>query len=394
MTTALPEAEGRLAADRVVDNRVYSDPEVYRREVERVFGGSWLFVCHESEIANVGDFVATSCVGSPVLVTRDHDKRLRAYFNVCRHRGCRVVNDDRGHASAFRCPYHFWVYSLEGELVGLSGEETYEGSGFRKEDHPLVELACDAVYGLVFIHLGEEPPPLTDWLGPEILDHLATPLANADLVVVSHDTWELPINWKIFAENVRDGYHVPFVHPFFRKASPPGPYVLHRNGHAFQSLGMDPNGIEPDLWAKIRLHPLPGVEEGEGYIANLFPDANVTLRSNVVSLDTQRTLGIDRVVIENRTLGLAGDGEEVAAIRRLAQETWFKNPVELEDMPIFLAQQEGITSPHVRYSVIARGRDATTGTRGDDNRLRHFWTQWRAAMGTEANSIDPAMGGA
>jgi hypothetical protein len=62
-------------------------------------------------------------------------------------------------------------------------------------------------------------------------------------------------------------------------------------------------------------------------------------------------------------------------------------------MPIFLAQQEGITSPHVRYSVIARGQDAMTGTRGDDNRLRHFWTQWRALMETDANSIDPALGG-
>jgi hypothetical protein len=133
---------------------------------------------------------------------------------------------------------------------------------------------------------------------------------------------------------------------------------------------MEPKGIEPDLWAQIRQLPLPGVEEGQGYIANIFPDANVTLRSNVISIDTQRTVGIDKVILENRTLGLAGDDEETSRIRPLSQETWFQNPVELEDMPIFLAQQEGITSPHVRYSVIARGQDAMTGTRGDDNRLR------------------------
>jgi phenylpropionate dioxygenase-like ring-hydroxylating dioxygenase large terminal subunit len=391
--TALPKVAGGLARDRVVDNQVYSDPEVYRREVERVFGDSWLFVCHESEVANVGDFVATSNVGSPILVTRDHDERLRAYFNVCRHRGCRVVSEDKGHASAFRCPYHFWVYSLEGQLVGLSGEESYEGSGFRKDEHPLIELSCDAVHGMVFVHLRSDPPSLADWLGPELLEHLGNPLAGANFAVVKHQTWELPINWKIFAENVRDGYHVPFVHPFFRKASPPGPYSLYRNGHAFQTLGMEPKGIEPDLWAQIRQHPLPGVEEGQGYIANIFPDCNVTLRSNVISIDTQRTVGIDKVILENRTLGLVDDDEEVSRIRRLSQETWFQNPVELEDMPIFAAQQEGITSPHVRYSVIARGQDAMTGTRGDDNRLRHFWTQWRALMGTDANSIDPAMGG-
>ncbi len=393
MTTTPQDVRG-LAPDRVVDNRVYRDPAVYEREVRHVFGDSWIFACHASEVAAVGDFVASSHAGSPILVTRDHEGRVRAYLNVCRHRGCRVVMQDKGHASAFRCPYHFWVYSLEGELVGLSGEETYEGSGFRKEDHPLVELSCDSVHGLVFIHFGQDPPSLADWLGPEMVDNLAVPLGHADFVVVKHQTWELPINWKIFAENVRDGYHVPFVHPFFRKASPPGPYHLYRNGHAFQTLGMEPKGIDPDLWAQIRQHPLPGVEEGQGYIANIFPDANVTLRSNVISIDTQRTVGIDKVILENRTLGLAGDDEEVSRIRTLSQETWFQNPVELEDMPIFLAQQEGITSPHVPYSVIARGQDSLTGTRGDDNRLRHFWTQWRELMGTEANSIDPAYGGA
>jgi phenylpropionate dioxygenase-like ring-hydroxylating dioxygenase large terminal subunit len=391
--TVIPEVAGQLAPDRVVDNRVYSDPEVFTREVSHVFGGSWLFVCHESEVAGVGDFVATNLCGSPVLVTRDHEERVRAYFNVCRHRGCRVVMEDSGHASAFRCPYHFWVYSLEGELVGMSGPESYEGSGFRQEDHPLVELSCDTVHGLVFVHFDESPPALADWLGPEMIEGIGKPLADGDYTVIKRNNWDMPINWKIFAENVRDGYHVPFVHPFFRKASPPGPYFLYRNGHALQRLGMDPNGIEPDLWAKIRLHPLPGVEEGEGYIANIFPDCNITLRSNVISIDTQRTIGIDRVMLENRTLGLRGDSEDVLEVRRLSQETWFQNPVELEDLPIFLAQQEGITSPHVRYSVVARGQDSITGTRGDDNRLRHFWTQWRALMGTEANSIEGDMGG-
>lgn len=381
-----------LAADRIVDNRVYSDPAVYTQEVERVFSNSWLFACHESEVEQTGDYVATTIAGSPILITRDHSGSVRAYFNVCRHRACKVVMEDAGHASAFRCPYHFWVYSLEGELVGLSGEESYEGSGFRKEDFPLIEISCDEVVGMIFINFAEAPTPLEEWLGPEIVEGISQPLANARYKVISRKVYELPINWKVFAENVRDGYHVPFVHPFYRKASPPGPYRLFRNGHALQLLGMDPKGIEPDLWAKIRQFPLPGVEVGEGYIANIFPDANVTLRSNVISIDTQRSLGIDKVVLENRTLGLVGDGPEEAEVRKLSQQVWFQNPVELEDMPIFVAQQEGISSPHVRVSVIARGADATEGLRGDDNRLRHFWTQWRALMGTPVNSMDPAMG--
>jgi phenylpropionate dioxygenase-like ring-hydroxylating dioxygenase large terminal subunit len=389
MTAANRNGAG-LALDRKVDNRVYSDPEVYKLEVERIFERSWLFACHESEVAETGDYISTSLGGSPILVTRDGEGRLRAFFNVCRHRGCKVVSDSEGHASAFRCPYHFWVYSLEGELVGISGEEAYEGTGFRKEDYPLVEIDCDAALGMVFVHLRPEPEPLREWLGPEMIEALETPLAEPRLRVIGKKTYELPINWKVFAENVRDGYHVPFVHPFFRESSPPGNYHLFRNGHALQRLGMDPKGIEPELWERIRRFPLPGVEEGEGYIANIYPDANVTLRSNVVSIDTQRSLGIDRVVLENRTLGLADDSEEQTEVRKLSQKTWFQNPVELEDMPIFVAQQEGIVSPHVPVSVIARGSDAMEGTRGDDNRLRHFWTAWRDLMGTESNSLDAA----
>lgn len=381
-----------VAPERTVDNRVYSDPEVYRREVTQILEQSWLFACHASEIAETGDYIATTLAGSPLLVTRDHQGQARAYFNVCRHRGCKVVMEDAGHASAFRCPYHFWVYSLEGELVGLSGEETYEGTGFRKQDYSLIELRCEDVLGLVFVHFGDDPEPLTEWLGPEMLDGLSKPLSDPRMTVISTKVYELPINWKVFAENVRDGYHVPFVHPFFRDASPPGRYQLFRNGHALQRLGIDPSGIEPELWAQIRQHPFPEIEEGEGYIANIFPDANVTLRSNVISIDTQRSLGIDKVVIENRTLGLSDDDAETLEVRRLSQRTWFQNPVELEDMPIFLAQQEAISSPHVRTSVIARGADALEGTRGDDNRLRHFWTSWRELMGTRANSIDPEMG--
>jgi hypothetical protein len=181
---------------------------------------------------------------------------------------------------------------------------------------------------------------------------------------------------------------VPFVHPFFRKASPPGPYFLFDNGHAVQTLGMDPSGIEPDLWVRLQEHTLPGVQTGDGYIVTLFPDATITLRSNVISIDSQRALGPKKVRMESRVLGLTGDTEEVRDVRALGHATWFLNPVELEDAPIFVGQQEGVAAHGVRYSVIARGTDATTGTRGDDNRLRQWWAAWRHYMGVELNSLE------
>jgi hypothetical protein len=107
----------------------------------------------------------------------------------------------------------------------------------------------------------------------------------------------------------------------------------------------------------------------------------------VISIDSQKALSPTSVLMESRVLGVVGDSQEVRDIRALGHATWFLNPVELEDAPIFVGQQQGVSANGVRYSVIARGADATTGTRGDDNRLRQWWTAWRGAMGTEINSL-------
>jgi len=386
--TSVPAWAPKIDPSRWVDNRVYTDPHVYARETERIFMQTWLFAGHESEVRNAGDYVTLSLLEQPLIIVRGSDNVVRAFYNTCRHRGSRVLLDDCGHAAAFRCPYHFWSYDLSGNLIGVPGEEAYDGSGFVKEENPLVGVRCEVVLGLVFVCFNEQAPPLRDYLGPKVIETLSTPLANAQFEVVKYYGYELPINWKVFAENARDGYHVPFVHPFFRKASPPGPYYLFDGGHAVQTLGMDPTGIEPDLWVRLQEHTLPGVETGDGYIVTLFPDATITLRSNVISIDSQRALGPKKVRMESRVLGLSGDTEAVREVRALGHATWFLNPVELEDGPIFVGQQEGVAAQGVRYSVIARGADATTGTRGDDNRLRQWWTAWRRFMGVELNSLE------
>ena len=382
------DALAKLARDRIVDNRVYTDHRVYERELERIFEKAWIFVAHESEIAETGDYVTATVAENPMIVCRDRDGEVRAYYNTCRHRGSLVVGDDAGHCNTFRCPYHFWTYGLDGALCGVPGEEAYDGTGFDRNEFGLVEVRCESVLGLVFVNLDDDAESLEEWLGPELLDVLRTPLAHAEFQVVGQGRTEYAINWKVFAENARDGYHVPFVHPFFRRASPPGKYHLFRNGHAVQELGMDGDKMDPEMLEKLSSFPFPGVEVGEGYIVNIFPDFTLTLRTNVVSIDTQHLAGSKGVIFENRTLGLVDDDEETKATRRYSQRIWFADPIELEDVPIFYAQQRGVSSRKVRYSVIARGEDARSGTRGDDNRLREFWVQWRRMMGVDANSID------
>jgi phenylpropionate dioxygenase-like ring-hydroxylating dioxygenase large terminal subunit len=389
MTTDVRDDRQGLEAvpdDRVVDNKVYYDPAVFEVERAKVIERSWMLVAHESEVAETGDFVTANIVGSEILINRDSENVVRGFFNTCRHRGSLVVTEERGHAAFFRCPYHFWCYSLNGDLNSIPGEEAYENSGFEKSKSGLVPVRTEVLFGLIFVNVSGDAPPLREWLGG-VVDILEQPMGKVDLEVF--DRIELPTkaNWKVFAENARDGYHVPFVHPFFRKASPPGEYHLHDNGHAVQQLGVDPKGIEPEVWEQIRKYPLPGVEEGEGYIVNIFPDMAITLRYNMLSLDWQRYDGPDEVTLESRILGMKGDTPEMRQARKASHAAWFQNPVELEDHPIFEAQQRGVRSRGVRWSVIARGEDKMAGTRGDDNRLRHFWVKWREMMDTSGNSL-------
>lgn len=382
------ETPQRVAPERIVDNWVYTDPRVFEAEVADIFERSWMFACHESEIRRPGDFLTMTIAGTPLIVNRDSDGNVRAFCNTCRHRGSLVVGDEKGHCSAFRCPYHSWVYSLAGQLVGVPGEEAYDGTGFRKDDFPLVPVACEAVLGFVFVNLCDDPEPLTEWLGADVISVLSKPMADGDYEVFYKHSDELPVNWKIFAENGRDGYHVAFVHPFLRLGSPPGTYHLYQHGHAVQHLDMNPDAVEPAVWEEMAKYPLPGLKVGEGYIVNVFPDVAIQVRSNVVSIDFQRIIGPTAVVMENRTLGLAGDTPEMLRARRLNSHYWVTDRVQFEDYPVFRSQQNGVTSRKVRYSIIARGADGTTGTRGDDNRLRQFWAEWRRLLGVRFNSLD------
>jgi len=268
----------------------------------------------------------------------------------------------------------------------VPGPEAYEPSGWCKADYGLVPVRVEALYGLVFVCLDPGAPSLAEYVGEAAIPWLRKALGAGPMEVFHQRVLPVKANWKGWAENARDGYHVPCVHPFFNKYSPPLEYHLLPGGHAVQRLGMQFEGMEPDYAAKLQQCPLPGVEAGEGFILMLFPDLGITLRSNVVSIDSQIPVSVGESIMESRVLGLQGDTDEVHALRKLSWDAWFNNPVELEDHPIFELQR-GLRGKGVTHSFIGRGVPATTGTRGDDNRLRQFWEAWRHHMGVQENAL-------
>ncbi len=372
----------------LVDNRLYTDPRAFELERERIFERVWNFYCHESEVARPGEYLTRDVAGNPLVVVRNARGELRAYYNTCRHRGALVLDQERGRCATIRCRYHWWTYSLDGDLLSVPGPEAY-GPEWCKDDFGLVPVRVESAYGLIFVCLDPDAPALADYLGPEALEWLGKALSGGEFEVFHRHDLPVKANWKGWAENARDGYHVPCVHPFFLKHSPPREYRLLANGHAVQRLGMKFEGMDPDFAAKLQACPLPGAEyAGDGFILMLFPDVGITLRSNVVSILSQVPLGPEETIMEDRVLGLRGDSEEQRALRLLNWQTWFNNPVEQEDHPIFEIQQRGLHGKGVRYSFIGRGADSAAGTRGDDNRLRQFWARWRECMGVETNSLE------
>ena len=202
--------------DGMVPAHIYSDPDVFELERERLFANAWVFLAHESEVPDPGDYVVRRVVDDSFIVVRDEAGAVRVHFNMCIHRGMQVCRAEAGNTSHFRCPYHGWSYRNDGTLAGLPfHEDAYGGdAGLRRTDQRLLAPAIATYDGLVFVHLGSDPPPLTDWLGDFAfyLD-LYAHQSDAGLEVRGPQRWRINANWKIGCENfVGDMYHTPYTH--------------------------------------------------------------------------------------------------------------------------------------------------------------------------------------
>jgi phenylpropionate dioxygenase-like ring-hydroxylating dioxygenase large terminal subunit len=209
--------ENKHSADRVVPSSVYWDAETYERELELIFGKTWLFVGHESMVRNAGDYITNFMGDDPVIVCRGKDNRIHVMLNRCRHRGNKVCLYDRGRAKSFRCSYHGWTYGLGGELAAVPLLKEAYGADFHREEYGLVEAPQVASYkGLLFASWNVSAVPLADHLGPDLRWYLDTFLlddpAGLEALPGCH-RYIIPGNWKHLAENFGgDLYHFATTH--------------------------------------------------------------------------------------------------------------------------------------------------------------------------------------
>jgi phenylpropionate dioxygenase-like ring-hydroxylating dioxygenase large terminal subunit len=249
----------------------YSDQAVYRLEQERIFRRAWQYVGHTGQLAEAGAYVARRAADVPAVVVRDREHGLRAFLNVCRHRGS-ILLEGEGTRATIQCPYHAWTYDLDGSLrraPRAEREDEFDPSGLG-----LVPLAVDTWGPLVFVNPDSDAAPLADTLG-ELPELVAS--AGIDLGTLEHRLhveYALEANWKIAAENFLECYHCQVAHPSLAKlldvsedayrletgglfSSQFGP--LRANGSApYDAKGAIERGQFHFLWPNLKLNIEPG----------------------------------------------------------------------------------------------------------------------------------------
>lgn len=245
----------------------YADPDIFARDVARLFLQRWLCVGHESRIAKRGDWFRFDVADESLVVVRGRDGEIRALVNVCRHRGSRVCYDAEGHSSVLQCPYHAWTYGLDGSLRSARLTEP----DFDLTQHGLVQARVRVIEGLVFVCFADDPPGLDD--AEETLRSSLHHYGWADAQVAHRETYSVRANWKLAVENYRECYHCAPAHPEFSRfhaSEKPDAQVAELRAEA--RARMNAQGFDiPDIdrWPAGR----PGQEGHACYYDALYPGA-------------------------------------------------------------------------------------------------------------------------
>jgi choline monooxygenase len=301
-------------------------------ETERkaVFGNTWQAVGRADQVAEPGRFFTADLAGEPILVTRDGEGVLRAFFNVCRHRAAQVCPEAEGHVSRFRCRYHGWTYDLTGRLRGTP---EFDGvDDFCKEDNGLVAMAVGVWGPLVWVHLGSNPQPLSDLLAP--LTRRTNDLGLEKLCFVARKEYRLACNWKVLVDNYLDGgYHVNTVHPGLAGVLDYSKYRTEIDGAT--SVQISPLKSSTDEVAAVR-----GGENA--YYWWVFPNFMLNLYQGVMDTNWVLPLGPSscRVVFDF----YFADTQGPAAEQYIAQSIAIADRIQREDVGICEEVQRGLAS--------------------------------------------------
>lgn len=387
---------------------VYTDPNIYQREQERIFAGtSWSYVALAAELAGPGDFRRSVIGDKPVVVVRDLKGEVHVYENRCSHRGVQFCQARGGNTREFMCPYHQWTFDLEGRLLGVPFRRGVKRQGgmppdFNPQDHGLRRLLVTQRHGVIFASFASAMPTFEEYLGTSMLDLFDRVFDGRALKVLGYMRQSIPANWKLMFENIKDPYHASLLHVFlvtfglFRadqpsqvKMDPTGRHaaLISRKGEQKASEGtMDMKSFKSDfkLHDPMLLTPVKEfADDNTVVMQTLWPNLIVQQQSNTLATRQLVTHGPGEFVLNWTFFGYADDDPEMTDIRlRQANLMGPGGLVSVDDSEVMQFSQQGIAPYAQAHGVLEMGgRDwHDEDHMVTEAAIRAFWDYYRQVM--------------
>ncbi len=353
----------------------YFDAAWYAKELDALFDRAWVWVATEGQLKDPGDFVTCRVLHHPLFVVRDADGELRAFHNVCRHRGCELVEGRGNLGTAVRCPYHRWTYSLQGALRGVPNEKECFGSVPRTA-MSLHAAAVGVHQGMVYVNPHPNPPePFDAWIAG--LDEHAWPhrLDDGSMRFAGELRYEMRCNWKVFYENAVDGYHLGYLHDRTLGKLRPHNNVWRRVGRHAMWYSTERDGSpQSSSILTAQLADGAGAQRLPGHETPNYPGVVMLFPLTVFSPNpwgfyisvieptgpestTLRTLSWVPEGFWGRVFAGGGEGE-VVRLEELKEHPLESGNFQIEDMWICEKIQRNLRSPRFAVGPMANGPGA------------------------------------
>jgi p-cumate 2,3-dioxygenase subunit alpha len=404
-----------------VRREAFLDSELFERERERIFDRSWLYLGHESEVAEPGDFRARELGARRIVFVRGKDRVVRALVNSCTHRGAEVCRERRGNAKSFQCFYHGWTFGNDGRLIGVPGDEAYSPA-FERDRLGLREVPrLEAYRGFWFVSFDPEIVPLREYLAgaAEYLDLVADQSEVGMEIVGGTQSYAINANWKLLVENSYDGYHGVITHArYFKWLASTGAVGAPLGGQWNRALDLG-NGhacVEyTSAWGRPIAHWVPSFgEEAQREIAEIRAALEARLgadRAHRIAT-TSRNLGIfpnlvvnDIMAITVRTFHPLNPGrmnveawslaprDELPAHRKHRLENFltflgpggFATPDDIEGLE---SCQRGYLAAPGDWNDLSRDAENPAPPVTGEHQMRSFWRQWQERMAPQKSLVE------
>lgn len=420
LSSLVDPEKGRVA------RRIFVDEELYQLELDRIFGRCWLYLAHESQIREPGDFVKAFMGEDEVIVSRGQDGKVRAFLNSCSHRGAKPCRAAEGNARTFRCPYHGWTFGSDGALVSVPRSKTVYGEGTLNRDELGLRQVTqvDSIGGLIFGTWDPAAPSLADYLGDMALylDLMVNRTEGGLEVIGGAHRWVIDVNWKIPSENFGgDYYHLPTTHGSgielgFRNPVTNDGYSMNFGiGHGF---GAERGGAQQGTTAQSAytefiegMRSRVAETRGEGYnqfvpigVGNLFPNLSFMDTVRFRSLRLWHPRGPGQIEVVSWCLLDADLPEELKEATRQQYTLAFgpSGMFEQDDGDVWTGIQASLRGTVGRQGsfnyqaglgreipVATRYGEAFPGTMGDtlitEANQRDFYRRWQRQMLDDAH---------